>query len=585
MLVRSLATLALAFFASPVVAKAPADPSAEVELKQLTDANFNSSVSSGVWLVEHYSPKCWHCRNFMPTWERLVAYNQHHERLWGFHMRQINCLAQGDLCDDNGVQGYPQINLYIDGKMVTEFTSSREFDDVQDFIEKHALNYARNTVMGGSDDSDNDTPLKSSEFKRTNPSGEVQEVDEAGFNELKSQGPVLVEFYAPWCSHCKSLKPTYAKVAAELKGKVNVAAINCDVHKGLCHVNGIEGFPTIRMYTKGQERIEYPGRRSLDKIKQFAIDKSRDLHLKPIKGGDLYTILEQDDIFFLYLQNFDTTLDELKQTEAALRTLRNSVPTYTASDPLIYVNLSIQNPPPTSLLLAFAGHSNKPVGSIALPTVDAKLHRFVNTHRLPNLVDLTKENYADVMKNDAHALVVLGVVHGDERGVEERKKLEEASKAWKRGGRPFTQPVWFAAVDGDKWASWVLRTYGIRKKDFPAVVVIDTEMNEYYDQTIEEEPVKFTGADIFSVLEGVYQHFLKPKKIETGWSARNAIVNLILLSHWAGEHPIKAVFALVASVAVFVSILQRCVKRDLRSVAGGYLNEKGVKGGAHTRLD
>lgn len=170
--------------------------------------------------------------------------------------------------------------------------------------------------------------------------------------------------------------------------------------------------------------------------------------------------MAHDDIFFLYLQNFDTTLDELKQTEAALRTLRNSVPTYTASDPLLYVNLSIQNPAPTSLLLAFAGHSNKPVGSIALPTIDAKLHRFINTHRLPNLVDLTKNNYADIMKNDAHAIVVLGVVHGDERGVEERKKLEEVAKAWKRGGRPFTQPVWFAAVDGDKWASWVLRTYG-----------------------------------------------------------------------------------------------------------------------------
>lgn len=50
MLVRSLATLALAFIASPsALAKAPTDPGTEVELKQLTDANFNSSVASGVW--------------------------------------------------------------------------------------------------------------------------------------------------------------------------------------------------------------------------------------------------------------------------------------------------------------------------------------------------------------------------------------------------------------------------------------------------------------------------------------------------------------------------------------------------------
>ena len=69
-----------------------------------------------IWfrLVEHYSPKCdyqslssrdqglnqslisgGHCRHFAPTWSKLARENQHLERLSGFYMAQVNCLAQG----------------------------------------------------------------------------------------------------------------------------------------------------------------------------------------------------------------------------------------------------------------------------------------------------------------------------------------------------------------------------------------------------------------------------------------------------------------------------------------------------------
>lgn len=45
---------------------------------------------------------------------------------------------------------------------------------------------------------------------------------------------VQVEFYAPWCGHCKQLAPKWKKVAASFKGVVKVAAVNCEEHKGIC---------------------------------------------------------------------------------------------------------------------------------------------------------------------------------------------------------------------------------------------------------------------------------------------------------------------------------------------------------------
>jgi hypothetical protein len=69
----------------------------------------------------------------------------------------------------------------------------------------------------------------------------------------------------------------------------------------------------------------------------------------------------------------------------------------------------------------------------------------------------------------------------------------------------------------------------IKKKNLPGVVVLDPSKNEYYDTTIEGNKLAFDGASIFSVLEGIYQHFLRPKISETAleWGSRSATMTLI----------------------------------------------------------
>ncbi|KAI8884984.1 thioredoxin-domain-containing protein [Backusella circina FSU 941] len=61
---------------------------------------------------------------------------------------------------------------------------------------------------------------------------------------------VAVEFYAPWCGHCQKLAPEWKKVASNLKGLVNVGAIDCDVdeNKSICAMYQIQGFPTIKVF-------------------------------------------------------------------------------------------------------------------------------------------------------------------------------------------------------------------------------------------------------------------------------------------------------------------------------------------------
>lgn len=82
--------------------------------------------------------------------------------------------------------------------------------------------------------------------------GPVKEVNSKTFKStvLDTDHISIVEFYAPWCGHCKNLKPEYTKAAKQLDGLVNVVAIDCDddSNKQLCARYEVKGFPTVKIF-------------------------------------------------------------------------------------------------------------------------------------------------------------------------------------------------------------------------------------------------------------------------------------------------------------------------------------------------
>jgi thioredoxin 1 len=81
-------------------------------------------------------------------------------------------------------------------------------------------------------------------------------VNDADFEStvLRSQTPVVVDFWAPWCGPCKMIAPTLEKLAAEYADKITVAKVNTDENPEWAMRYGVQGIPTLLFIRDGLVR-------------------------------------------------------------------------------------------------------------------------------------------------------------------------------------------------------------------------------------------------------------------------------------------------------------------------------------------
>jgi thioredoxin 1 len=102
-------------------------------------------------------------------------------------------------------------------------------------------------------------------------SDEIVYTSDAGFESevLKSDVPVLLDFWAEWCGPCKMIAPILDEVAREYSGRVKVAKLNIDENPQTPPRYGIRGIPTLMLFKNGTVEAQKVGALSKKQLTDF----------------------------------------------------------------------------------------------------------------------------------------------------------------------------------------------------------------------------------------------------------------------------------------------------------------------------
>ena len=83
---------------------------------------------------------------------------------------------------------------------------------------------------------------------------------------LKSEKPVLVDFYADWCGPCNAMAPVIEELATELDGKAKVGKINVDENSDIAVEYNVMSIPTLIVFKNGKEEKRLVGLRNKEEL-------------------------------------------------------------------------------------------------------------------------------------------------------------------------------------------------------------------------------------------------------------------------------------------------------------------------------
>lgn len=225
--------------------EAEKDDASDDEVKEeddvlvLTTKTFDSVVNDkDIMLVEFYAPWCGHCKKLAPEYAKAAKRMKENDPPVPF--AKVDATAESDLGTRYEVKGYPTLKVFRKGE-------AHDYDGPRD--EEGIVNYMKQQA---------DPNWKPP------PEAVVTLTKENFTDTINSESLMLVEFYAPWCGHCKRLAPEYEKAAKELKENdppITLAKVDATVDSELAQKYEVTGYPTLKVFRKGKA-TEYKGERN-----------------------------------------------------------------------------------------------------------------------------------------------------------------------------------------------------------------------------------------------------------------------------------------------------------------------------------
>ncbi|XP_038058107.1 protein disulfide-isomerase A5-like [Patiria miniata] len=244
----------------------PPEPSwsdQESAVLHLTGDNFKTVTKKKKHsLVMFYAPWCGHCKKAKP--EFTAAADQLKDELKVAYIA-VDCTddKSKEMCSTYGVTGYPTLKYFVYGKDPVPYSGGREEIDFVRFMMLLVNPDAAPPLP---------EPVVEDFFAELDGGENVLQLTDSTFDDvINKEESVLVMFYAPWCGHCKMMKPAFSEAATLLKEAETpgvLAAVDATVNKALAAKYEIRGYPLLK-YFKNGEANDYVSGRSTENIVDF----------------------------------------------------------------------------------------------------------------------------------------------------------------------------------------------------------------------------------------------------------------------------------------------------------------------------
>lgn len=205
-------------------------------------------------LVEFFAPWCGHCKNLAPEWDLAGKTFGPEDPI---KIAALDATTAQAIAQKYGVKGYPTIKFFPKGSTTPEdYNGGRTAETIIKWV--------------------NDKVGTSRKLKKAPSAVAALTTDDFEAQALGAKG-ALVEFYAPWCGHCKELAPKYEQLAKVFAGEksVLVAKVDATEEASLAQKYDISGFPTIKWFPAGSSEPEtYDKARDLEAMVAFINEKA-----------------------------------------------------------------------------------------------------------------------------------------------------------------------------------------------------------------------------------------------------------------------------------------------------------------------
>jgi len=320
---------------------------------------------------------------------------------------------------------------------------------------------------------------------------------------------LLVEFYAPWCGHCKALAPEYEKAAGEFKDDENIflAKVDATAEVDLAEKFEVRGYPTIKFFKEGAPSTDYSAGRTSAEIVNWLKKKTGPPAATLASVSDAKALIDREDVVVIGFFQDPESADAQAFTKAASKI--DDIPFGITSQADIFKEHGLEKDG-IILYKKFDEGKNKFEGDVTAEAVE----KFVVANKLPLVIDFNQDSAQKIFGGDIKNHLLLFV--------KKSEVTDSLTEAYKTVASEFKGKVLFINIDiEDEDNMRILEFFGLKEEECPSIRLIrlDDEMSKFKPETKDLTTASIKKF-VQSFLDGNLKQHMMSADLPEDWDAQ-----------------------------------------------------------------